>query len=130
MHSLAADHLPGVEDSLRAERELPETGVFDWDSRLRLSDVIGKLAGPRRVGEHELHRVGADRCRVKVRGALEAAVAHGQRAGAGGLLRVLILTAAMTGLRQSELPEFRSWWARGWALRGRKPLWGLGFEGL
>jgi len=27
-------------------------------------------------------------------------------------------------------PEFRSWWARGWALRGRKPLWGLGFEGL
>jgi hypothetical protein len=28
------------------------------------------------------------------------------------------------------LPEFRSWWARGWALRGRKPLWGLGFEGL
>ena len=32
--------------------------------------------------------------------------------------------------RQAASPEFRSWWARGWALRGRKPLWGLGFEGL
>ena len=32
--------------------------------------------------------------------------------------------------RAAVLPEFRSWWARGWALRGRKPLWGLGFEGL
>ena len=31
---------------------------------------------------------------------------------------------------EDPCPEFRSWWARGWALRGRKPLWGLGFEGL
>ncbi len=31
---------------------------------------------------------------------------------------------------QNPSPEFRSWWARGRALTGRKPLWELGFRGL
>src|SRR5450755_2523410 len=47
----------------------------------------------------------------------------------GGAAATAVVAVAQL-LPAALIPEFRSWWARGWALRGRKPLWGLGFEGL
>ena len=40
--------------------------------------------------------------------------------------------ACRRDLRQAALraPEFRSWWACGWVLSDRNPLWALGFRGL
>ena len=31
---------------------------------------------------------------------------------------------------RAVMPEFRSWWACGWVLSDRNPLWALGFRGL
>jgi hypothetical protein len=56
----------------------------------------------------------------------------------GGALPVAVAADWLTsvwdqntgGYAVAPAPDFRSWWARGRALRGRKPLSGLGFRGL